>query len=150
MSASPARRAHYEHAAAALLLAAFVAALFARLLFTNRVLATGDVLLYFYPYRDFAAAALRAGELPLWNPYVFLGAPFLANPQAAVLYPLHWPLAWLSVTQQVYWSAAVHAWIFGCGGYWLLRRWGYGLLPGLAAALALAGSGYLGDRKSVV
>ena len=44
-------------------------------------------------------AELRAGGLPLWNPYLFLGVPFLANPQAAVLYPLHWPLSWLRPEQ---------------------------------------------------
>jgi hypothetical protein len=130
--------------AVALLLAAFVALLYAPLLFTNRVLATGDILLYFYPYRDYAAAALRSGDVPLWNPYIFLGVPFLANPQAAVLYPLHWPLSWLSVTSQVYWSAALHTWLLGLGGYVLLRTWGYSRWAGLVTGLVLAGSGFYG------
>ena len=133
-----------ELAAVALALALFTALLYARLLFTNRVLASGDILHYFYPYRDFAAAALRAGEIPFWNPYIFLGAPFLANPQAAALYPLHWPLSWLPVTKQIYWSAALHTWLLGLGGYLLLRRWGAGAWAGLAAGLALAGSGFYG------
>ena len=61
---------------------------------------------------------------PLWNPYIFLGVPFLANPQAAVLYPLHWPLSWLPVTRQIAWSAALHTWLLGLGGYALLRALG--------------------------
>ncbi len=129
---------------AALGLFAFVLALYARLLFTNRVLASGDILHYFYPYRDYAAEALRTGRIPLWNPYMFLGAPFLANPQAAVLYPLHWPLSWLSVTKQIYWSAALHTWLLGFGGYLLMRRWQYQGLPAFATALVLAGSGFYG------
>ncbi len=133
-----------EHLLAAALLALFVALLFAPLLFTNRVLASGDILLYFYPYRDYAAEALREGRVPLWNPYSFSGVPFLANPQAAVLYPLHWPLSWLPVTKQIYWSAAIHAWLLGYGGYWLMRRWGLGLAAALATAIALAGSGFYG------
>ena len=133
-----------EFAAGGLALALFVALLYARLLFTNRVLATGDILYYFYPYRDFAAAALRDGRIPFWNPYIFLGAPFLANPQAAVLYPLHWPLSWLPVTQQIYWSAALHTWLLGMGGYALARRWGGSAWAGLVAALTLAGSGFYG------
>lgn len=141
MRNQPVRRTHWT---AALLLAGFVLALFARLLFTNRVLASGDILLYFYPYRDYAASILRSGNLPLWNPYIFLGAPFLANPQAAVLYPLHWPLLWLDVTQQVAWSAALHAWLLACGGYLLMRRLGGGWLAGLVAGLVLAGSGFYG------
>jgi hypothetical protein len=132
------------HLTAAVLLAFFVMALFYRLLSTDRVLGSGDILLYFYPYREFAAAALRAGEIPLWNPYIFSGVPFLANPQAAVLYPLHWPLSWLPVTKQIYWSAAIHTWILGLGGYVLLRRWGYGWLAGMVTALTLAGSGFYG------
>ncbi|MCB0071270.1 MAG: hypothetical protein KDE20_07425, partial [Caldilineaceae bacterium] len=79
------RAAWIVHLAAAALLLLFVLALYGRLLFTNRVLASGDILHYFYPYRDFAAAALRDGRVPLWNPFIFNGAPFLANPQAAVL-----------------------------------------------------------------
>jgi hypothetical protein len=138
------RSAWLSHLAVALLLASFVALLYWPLLFTNRVLATGDILLYFYPYRDFAAAALREGRIPFWNPYLFSGAPLLANTQAAVLYPLHWPLIWLPVTAQVYWSAALHTWLFGYGGYWLLRRWGYGAGPALVTALVLAGSGLIG------
>ncbi len=132
------------HASAALLLAAFVLLLFARLLFTDRVLASGDILHYFYPYRDYAAAAFREGRIPLWNPYIFTGAPFLANPQAAALYPLHWPLSWLPVTKQIYWSAALHAWILALGGYALLRRLGSSWLAGVVTGLVLAGSGFYG------
>ena len=129
---------------AATVLALFVLLLFYRLLFTDRVLASGDILHYFYPYRDYAAASLRAGHIPLWNPYIFMGAPFLANPQAAALYPLHWPLSWLPVTRQLYWSGAVHAWILALGGYALMRRWGTGWLAAVCAGLVLAGSGFYG------
>ncbi len=130
--------------AAASILAIFVLLLFCRLLFTDRVLASGDILHYFYPYRDYAAASLRAGRIPFWNPYIFMGAPFLANPQAAALYPLHWPLSWLPVTRQLYWSGAIHAWILALGGCALMRRWGAGWLAAVGAGLVLAGSGFYG------
>ncbi len=138
------RRSWLPHVAVALALAGFILALFARLLFTDRVLASGDILHYFYPYRDYAAAAFREGRIPLWNPFIFVGVPFLANPQAAVLYPLHWPLSWLAVTKQIYWSGAIHGWILGYGGYWLMRRWGYSAWAGLTTGLILAGSGFYG------
>ncbi len=128
----------------ALVLAGFVALLYAPLLFTNRVLASGDILFYFYPYRDYVADMLRQGEMPLWNPYIFLGAPLLANPQSAVLYPLHWPLIGLPVTAQVYWSAALHTWLLGLGGYVLLRVWGHSRGAALVSGLVLAGSGFYG------
>ncbi|MDQ3248928.1 MAG: YfhO family protein, partial [Chloroflexota bacterium] len=138
------RRAFFVDLGVATLIAVFALALYYRLLFTNRVLASGDILLYFYPYRDYAAAAVRNGQIPLWNPYIFLGVPFLANPQAAVLYPLHWPLSWLTVTKQIYWSAALHTWLLGMGGYFLLRRWGQSAWAGLMGGLILAGSGFYG------
>lgn len=139
-----ARPGRWANLTAAIVLALFVLALYARLLFTNRVLAGGDILLYFYPYRDFAAQALRDGTLPLWNPYIFMGAPFLANPQAAVLYPLHWPLIWLPVTAQIYWSAALHTWLLGFGAWLLLRRLGGGTVAALVTGLVLAGCGFYG------
>jgi hypothetical protein len=129
---------------AALALAGFVALLYAPLLFTNRVLASGDILFYFYPYRDYVAEMLRAGNLPLWNPYIFLGVPLLANPQSAVLYLPHWPLIGLPVTAQVYWSAALHTWLLGLGGYLLLRVWGGSRMAALLCGLVLAGSGFYG------
>lgn len=139
-----ARRLRWADAGAALLLACYSVALYARLLLTNRVLASGDILLYFYPYRDYVAAALREGALPWWNPYSFLGAPLLANPQAAVFYPLHWPLLWLPVTEQIYWSAALHTWILALGGYVLVRGWGLDRWAALVAGLIVGGSGFYG------
>jgi hypothetical protein len=61
----------------------------------------GDLVSSFYPYRTIAARAVREGMLPLWNPYMLSGAPFLANSQSALFYPpnflyyvLSLPLAW--------------------------------------------------------
>lgn len=143
------RRGWIGDAVAAVMLVGFVLLLYAPLLFTNRVLAGGDIQLYFYPYWEYVGATLRAGRLPFWNPYLFLGAPLLANPQAAALYPLHWPLfaaggMGLPVTQQIYWSAALHTWLLGLGGYALLRRWRYPVAPALLTGVILAGSGFVG------
>ena len=89
---------------------------------TNRVLAGVDALTYFTPYWAYRMAELRAGQIPLWNPYLFLGVPFLANPQAAVLYPLHWPLSWLQPEQALVWSAILHAWLAAGFTYTFARR----------------------------
>jgi hypothetical protein len=103
-------------------LAALTLVFFWRIALTNRVLVGLDVFAYFYPYRDFAGEALRAGRLPLWNPYLFMGAPLLANSQAAALYPLHWPLIWLSPPKQVAWSIVLHIWLAAAGTYLFGRR----------------------------
>lgn len=136
---------------AALALAAGVALIYWRLVFTNRVLAAGDALTYFVPYRDYANAALRSGHLPLWNPYLFLGAPFLANPQAAVLYPLHWPLAWLPAAKSLAGSLVLHLWLAGLGTYLYGRRVvRLEAAPALLAGLVFSLSGYLGAHAAQV
>lgn len=48
-----------------------------------------DVLRELYPWKWLAINEIKAGRLPLWNPYNFSGAPLLANYQSAVLYPLN-------------------------------------------------------------
>jgi membrane protein YfhO len=56
--------------------------------------ALGDVTQWFHPVLLWGAAEIRAGRLPLWMPHAYGGAPFFANPQTALLFPLTW-LAWL-------------------------------------------------------
>jgi hypothetical protein len=103
-------------------LAALTLLFFFKIALTNRVLAGLDVFAYFYPYRDFVSEAFRHGRLPLWNPYLFMGAPLLANSQAAVLYPLHWPFIWLSAPKQIAWSIVLHIWLASAGTYLFARR----------------------------
>ena len=57
--------------------------------FGTRVLShpTGDTALYFAAFREFAASEMRSGNLPLWNPHVFSGAPFFGGFQSSLLYP---------------------------------------------------------------
>ena len=42
----------------------------------------------FYFLNDFAGQSWRAGEVPLWNPHIMLGMPFLGEGQASVFHPL--------------------------------------------------------------
>lgn len=63
-------------------------AFFYKLAFSDMILARGDTYHYFYPYWDARNDAMRAGELPLWTPNIFMGAPLLANPQLGTFYPL--------------------------------------------------------------
>ena len=104
-------------------LVALAALFFNRLAFSNLILARGDTFLYFYPYWHAAATALRAGRVPLWNPDIFMGAPFLANSQAGFFYPLNWPL-WLLLPAPYAVSATIvlHVIIAGVGTYLAGRR----------------------------
>ncbi|MCX7840062.1 MAG: hypothetical protein N2559_11495, partial [Anaerolineae bacterium] len=46
-----------------------------------------DLLLENYAWKQFIVESLRAREIPLWNPYLFAGVPFLAAGQHSALYP---------------------------------------------------------------
>lgn len=48
-----------------------------------------DTYRQLYPWKTLVVKALRAGKLPLWNPYNFSGTPLLANFQSSSLYPLN-------------------------------------------------------------
>jgi hypothetical protein len=104
-------------------LVGLAALFFNRLALSNLILARGDTFLYFYPYWSAAADALRAGRVPLWNPDIFMGAPFLANSQAGFFYPLNWPL-WLLLPAPYAVSATIvlHVVIAGAGAYVAGRR----------------------------
>lgn len=106
-----------------ILVAALVLLFFNKMAFSNLILARGDTFLYFYPYWDAAADALRNGRVPLWNPAIFMGAPLLANSQVGFFYPLNWPVWWLLPTPYaVSASIVLHLMIAGWGAYLAGRR----------------------------
>ncbi len=61
---------------------------FSGLLHADQIPAYRDLLLFVVPIKYFLGEELRRGEIPLWNPYIHLGTPFLAGLQGAVFYPL--------------------------------------------------------------
>ncbi|MGI5865384.1 MAG: YfhO family protein [Myxococcales bacterium] len=54
---------------------------------SGEALAGRDIFRLFIPDAAFLAECLRNGELPLWNPYLWLGHPFAATVQAQAFYP---------------------------------------------------------------
>ncbi len=132
---------------ALLALFGLVMAFFAKLTFTNLILARGDTFLYFYPNWNYAAGAVRHGHLPLWNPYLFMGVPFLANSQTGILYPLNLALAWLPTTRAINLTIILHVWLAGAGAYGFARRsLGLSRLAAWLGAATFALSGYLGAQ----
>lgn len=47
----------------------------------------GDSIGEFYPFRVYTAESLKDHIIPLWNPYIFAGNPYLANGASAVFDP---------------------------------------------------------------
>ncbi len=50
----------------------------------------GDNLIQNYPLRVLVGRDLRHGHLPLWDPYLWSGAPLLAGFNAGAAYPMTW------------------------------------------------------------
>ncbi len=91
------------------------------LLFSGRIAADPTLMRLVYPYRQYLATALREGRLPLWNPYLFTGVPFQADPQAAVFYPPNLLLRWRDAPEAVALSVAGHGLLAAVGMYLLMR-----------------------------
>jgi hypothetical protein len=49
----------------------------------------GDLVSFLYPLYHFAARSLRHGIIPLWNPHLYGGAPFVADNQSGFFYPVN-------------------------------------------------------------
>ncbi|MCB8966672.1 MAG: YfhO family protein [Ardenticatenaceae bacterium] len=117
------RYGRFSHLIFPALLLGLILLFFAKMAFSNLILARGDTFLYFYPYWEAAAEALRNGRIPLWNPDLFMGAPLLANSQVGFFYPLNWPL-WLLLAPPYAVKASIllHLFIGGWGAYLAGRR----------------------------
>ena len=128
---------------ALLALALAVVLIYSQVLLTNRVPASGDFLFYFTPYWDYVNEALQAGRLPLWNPFMYAGAPLQANPQAQIFYPLRWPFIFFPAEKGILYFAALHAWLAGAFTYALAKRVaGVGIVAAFTAGLIFALGGW--------
>jgi len=137
---------------AVVLLWTLVLAFFWRIALAGRALAGGDVFTYFYPYWAEATRAVRAGRLALWNPYLFLGAPFLANSQVGVFYPLNWPL-WLLLPahRSVHLSIVLHLCLAALNAYlWGRASLRLGRVGAWTVGAIFALGGYLGAQMEHV
>lgn len=102
-----------------------------------------DALGQYYPWRLFAARQLRAGLIPLWNPHQFAGAPFLANGQSAIFYPLNLPFWVMDVAAAFGVAALLHTILAALSTYFLAQRWQLSRSASLVAAIAFSFCGYL-------
>jgi hypothetical protein len=86
-----------------------------------------DLALHFLWWREFGFGELAKGNLALWNPYIFSGAPFFGGMQSALLYPPNWLFLVLPLPLATNWSIALNVWLLGAFMY--LWAWRRGLHP---------------------
>ena len=102
-----------------------------------------DSLQQYYPRRVYMRDALAHGWLPLWNPGVYGGSPFLATQQGAALYPPAWLLSLLAPEVQFGWSAVLHLALAGAGALLFFRELRLRPAAALTGAVAFAFNGYV-------
>ena len=116
----------------------------------------GDLVSFLFPTYRFAAGALSQGRLPLWNPHLYGGAPFIGDIQAGFLYPPNLALFLLRPSfdyRWMQWLSIGHLWWAGLGVYALARTLGHSrpaaLLAGLAFGLSDALFIHLGNLNLI-
>ncbi|MEM7532995.1 MAG: YfhO family protein [Chloroflexota bacterium] len=99
----------------------------------------GDLVSFLFPIYRFAASQISQWTLPLWNPHLYGGAPFISDIQAGFLYPPNFLLFFFfpkfdyGVMQ---WLAVGHIFWAGLGMYILLRTLDVNRTAALFGAIA--------------
>lgn len=102
-----------------------------------------DLILQNYPWKRFLTTALARRELPLWDPYIFAGHPFLANGQHAGLYPLTWIFFLLPISRAFGVFIALQLGLAGISMYIFARVIGTNRLGAFLAGMTFQFSGFL-------
>ncbi|MCC6408286.1 MAG: hypothetical protein IT453_14070 [Planctomycetes bacterium] len=112
--------------------------------------ALADQGVVFYPAYRFAIDGWRAGEPPLWNPWICAGAPAVGNPQLGVLDPQVGVLALAETLGGAAWRDHALTLLAGLrlaaallGAYLLARELGLSIGAAAVAGATFAGSGFV-------
>lgn len=82
---------------------------------------SADVSQFFVRMREFAAAEVLEGRIPLWNPHIMSGTPFVGNWQSAVFYPPNVVYLLFPVGPAVNLDIALHLFLLGAFLYLWMR-----------------------------
>ncbi len=94
----PASRSGWGDVVGVVLLIALPAVIFGLPALLGHAVLPGDDLGQNFPLRVLAGREIRVGQLPLYDPYIWSGAPLLAGWNAAAAYPFTWLFAILPGT----------------------------------------------------
>jgi Bacterial membrane protein YfhO len=74
-------------------------------------------------------------DIPLWNPYIMAGRPFLADAQSGIFSPFNLPSYLLDFWTSLAWIAALKLWVAAFGAYLLGRTLGMRFAGALLAGV---------------
>jgi hypothetical protein len=90
-----------------------------------------------YAFREFAASWMRSGHgMPLWNPYLFGGMPYVAAMHGDIFYPTALLRLVLPTDVAMTWGLIVHVFLAGLFTFAFLRGAGLGFFGALIGGLA--------------
>ncbi len=101
-----------------------------------------DLILENYAWKKFIVDSIARREIPLWNPYLFAGAPFLANGQHSAYYPFSIIFYVLPLSNAYGWFTVSQLFLAGAFMYVLCRVLGIGRLGSTFAAITYQLSGF--------
>lgn len=100
----------------------------------------------YLPRRYELTRAIRASRFPLWNPYIFGGMPFFADPQSRVLYPLSLAFVPIDPLTSMTYDVAIHIFLAALGMYFFARKIGLSRQGSVLSSFAYSFSSYFYSR----
>jgi O-antigen/teichoic acid export membrane protein len=101
-----------------------------------------DLVLENLVWKQFIRESFAGGELPLWNPYLFTGVPFLAAGQHSALYPFSIIYYVLPLDKAYGWFTVSQLWLAGLFMYLFARGLGIGRFGATITGIAYQLSGF--------
>ncbi len=110
----------------------------------DRMLAGTDMLGQGYQLRKFALDEIAAGRgLPLWNPYVNGGMPYLAILPGPLFYPSSLLYLVMPLSRAIGWTFVLHTFLGGAFAYFAGRSFGLGRQASAVCGTAFLLTGYV-------
>ncbi|MEO8287262.1 MAG: YfhO family protein [Chloroflexota bacterium] len=105
----------------------------------------GDIAALYFPTYSYAAAEIKAGSLPLWNPHIFSGMPLAADVQSGLFYPVNWILFLFVKIEYgaLEWLLIFHYWLASAFTYLFLRDLKLGRPAALVGGIVFGFCGFM-------
>ncbi|HLX43241.1 MAG TPA: YfhO family protein [Bryobacteraceae bacterium] len=120
-------------------------------LFDDNATIQWDAVDVHFSAQKYFEQSVRTTGLPHWTPFEFSGMPFLADPQSAAWYPIHWPFFAAGITPRaIQWELALHAFLALAGAFLFARKVLSDTGAALIAAIFYAFGGFFAEHSSHV
>jgi hypothetical protein len=113
--------------------------MFANVLFTTKDIVlsnkNSDIALHYVHLRAFGFKELSGGNLPLWNPHIFCGTPYVGGFLSAMFYPPNLIFLVLPLSAAINWCIVLHLFLAGLFTYFWAAYRGLSALACTVAAV---------------